>query len=122
MVKRDVHEWLALWGEWERNGRAYLKHLQPVSPMGIFMDSVLPTEKGFAPSLDDEGALWFCRLMSRLKQTRRLHYDVLYCVHVRLLSMREVSEKLHINRHKSAGVYERAMGWVDGQLDAQEAA
>jgi hypothetical protein len=122
MVKRDVHEWLALWGEWERNGRAYLAHLQPKSPMGLYMDSVLPTQKGFAPSLDDEGAAWFCGLMSRLKQSHKLQYDVLYCVHVSLLSMREVSETMRINRHKVAGMYERALGWVDGNLDAQEAA
>jgi hypothetical protein len=119
MFKRNVNEWLVVWGEWERCGRAYLAHLQPKSSMAIWMDTVLPTERPPQPELDDDGAAWFCGLMSRLKRSRPRLYQLLHWIHVTQLSTREVSTRLNINRHRTDQLYERAVGWLDAMIEAE---
>lgn len=119
MIKRSVHDWLELWGEWERCGRAYLAHLQPKSPMGICMDSLLPTNKMSPPEIDDDGALWFCGILTRLRRSRPKLFEVLLWVHVQQLSMREVASRLQLNRIRTGETYERAIGWLDAMIEAE---
>lgn len=119
MIKRSVHEWLELWGEWERCGRAYLAHLQPKSSMGIYMDTVLPTDKAPLPELNDEEAEWFCSIMTRFRRSRPRLFELLLWIHARQLSLREVASRLDVNRHRVGEMYERAIGWVESLTEAQ---
>lgn len=113
---------LDAWGEWERCGSNVLRHLQTKSSLGVWLDSVTTTHRSFGPSMSDDDALMFGRVMLVLKQSQPGQYRILFLVHVERCSMREVASKLNINRVLAAKVYERALGWVDCGLNLQAAA
>jgi hypothetical protein len=120
--EKNVFEILDAWGEWERCGSNVLKHLQSKSSLGVWLDSVTTTRRSFAPSMSDDEALMFGRVMLALKTNRPGQYQVLFLVHVERCSMRDVASKLNINRVLAAKIYERAIGWVECCFDIQDAA
>jgi hypothetical protein len=119
---RNVFELLKMWGEWERNGSGFLKHLQAKSPTAICMASVLACGQSCAAGMSDDEALAFGGLLLQLKRLRRQQYEILFLVHVRNCSMREVALMLRISRIEAPKIYERALGWLEGNLDSRVAA
>lgn len=121
-VEKNVIEILDAWGEWERSGSNVLRHLQAKSALGVWLDSVTTTQRGFAPSMSDDDALLFGRTMLAVKNTRPDLYRVLFMVHVERESMRTVSSRLNISWERAAKIYERALGVIDGGFIFSEAA
>lgn len=119
---KNVIEMLDEWGEWERCGSAYLAHLQTKSPMGVWIDSVLPAQRAFAPSMNDEDALAFGKIMLELKKTRPAQYKILFLVHVWKLSMRDVAICLDISRGLADKEYARAVERVECYIEFKKAA
>jgi len=84
--KRCVTEWLELWGEWERCGSNYLKHLQPHSNMlavdmvAVYEDTPPP------PELNDDDARIICEQMAALKRKTPRHFRLLKQYYVLRLS------------------------------------
>lgn len=115
--KRTVHEWLQLWGEWERAGANYLAHLSPPSNMEIVIrGNVQQVQHSFSPSLDDDEAMWFCKLMSKLKSVRPDAYNLFEMVDIWQMSMREVSRRLGVSFESAARLYENAIGIIEGMM------
>lgn len=112
--QKSVFDLLEAWGEWERCGSNVLRHLQTKSSMQSWMDSVLPSQRGFAPGMSDDEALAFGQVMLKLKTLRRASFEVLYMVHVDRASMRDVASRLNVSRESAARIYERAIGWLEG--------
>jgi hypothetical protein len=66
-AQRSIVEILELWGEWERVGRNYTKHLQPQSERSL----------GFPPQLNDDEAVIICRKMAIIKTQSPYNYRIL---------------------------------------------
>jgi hypothetical protein len=120
--EKSVIEMLDAWGEWERCGSNVLRHLQTKSSLGVWLDSVTTSQRGFAPSMSDDDALLFGRTMLLIKNSRPDLYRVLFMVHVERESMRAVSARLNISWERAAKTYERALGVIDGGFIFSDAA
>ena len=118
----DIFILLDAWGEWERCGSGFLKHLEAKSSMQLCMDSVLPVWRSFGPSMSDDEALGLGRVLVSLKSVDKQMYWVLFAVHVLQWSMRAISKHLEDNRHNIESLYHRAVGWVEGNLNSKLAA
>lgn len=113
----DVFILLDAWGEWERSASGFLKQLEAKSSMQLCMDSVLPVSRSFAPAMTDDEALGFGRVLLQLKAVNLQLYWVLHYTHVNQLSTRRVAAFMHLNRIEALKIYERAVGWVEGNLN-----
>lgn len=118
----DIFVLLDAWGEWERCGSGFLKHLEAKSSMQLCMDSVLPVWRSFGPALTDDEALGFGRVLLQLKAVNSQMYYMLHFIHVSQWSMRAVSKFMDLNRIEALKIYERAVGWVEGNLNSKLAA
>jgi hypothetical protein len=118
----DVFILLDAWGEWERCGSGFLKQLDAKSPMQLCMDSVLPVWRSFGPSMSDEQALGFGRVLLQLKSVNQQMYWILHFTHVCQWSTRRIALFMDLNRIEALKIYERAVGWVEGNLDSRMAA
>jgi len=121
-MAKDIFLLLDAWGEWERCGSGFLKQLEAKSSMQMCMDSVLPVLRSFAPVMSDDEAIGFGRVLLRLKAVNQQMYWILHFTHVTQWSMRAIARFMDLNRIEALQLYERAVGWIEGNLDQRIAA
>ena len=113
---RPVHEWLSLWGAWERAGGGYLSHLYINSNMQIVMRDNVQQETHGEIMLNEDDESWFCDLISRVKRNNPAGYELLFRVEVLQWSMREIARREKCSFEQCARNYENVVGYVDGML------
>lgn len=100
MKKRDVQEWLDLWGEWERVGSNYTKHLQPKSPMLSLDAVVVRVDFAWSPALSEDDARFICSVMAQVKTLSPYNYRVLKLRYLSGLSMPRMKAFLKVGQDK----------------------
>ncbi len=122
MKKRDVVEWLELWGEWERRGGNFVRHLQPKSPMLTIGAVVVRDDSPPAPELNDDEARWICGKLLVVKRSRPSHYAILKQVHVHQLSIVRIASLNKTSRNRASESYKEALGAFDMLLELLQVA
>lgn len=122
MKKRNVFEWLELWGEWERLGGNYTKHLRAKSQMLSVGAVVVRHDSLPPPQLNDDDALWICDKLAFVKRERPHHYKILKQVHVNQMSMVRVAAFNKTSRNKASEDYKYALGYFEAALEILKAA
>lgn len=100
MSKRGIVEILELWGEWERSGRNYTKHLQPKSGLLMIDVVVVREDEPPLPTLDDDEAALICRKMAIIKTQSPYNYRVLKMRYMNCLSIPRLTTYLKVGRPK----------------------
>lgn len=100
MKKRNIQEWLDLWGEWERVGSNYTKHLQPKSCMLSLDAVVVRLDFSPEPDLSDDEARFICGVMAQVKTLSPYNYRVLKLRYLSGLSIPRLSAFLKVGRPK----------------------
>ncbi len=100
MQKRTVQERLKLWGEWERIGSNYTKHLQPKSPMLTIDAVVVRDDYSAPPELNDDEARFICGVMAQIKLASPYNYRVLKLRYLNDLSIPRLKTFLKVGQDK----------------------
>lgn len=109
---------LELWGDWERHGSNYTKHLQPRSNMLTIGEVVIKdSDRSPLPELDDDSASWLCGRMAFVKRSKPHHYKVLREFYVLNLSSVRMAAFNKTNRHNVMSLVRLAEGYCEAVLD-----
>lgn len=101
MKKRCIQEWLDLWGEWERAGSNYTKHLQPKSCMlSLGGAVVVRIDAPPPPNLSDDDARFICSVMAKIKSESPYNYRVLRLRYLNGLSVPRLKAFLKVGQDK----------------------
>lgn len=100
MKQRSIQEWLDLWGEWERVGSNYTKHLQPKSCMLSLDAVVVRLDFSPEPELADDEARFICGVMAHIKSSSPYNYRVLKLRYLSGLSMPRLKAFLKVGQDK----------------------
>lgn len=115
---RSVTDILFLWGDWEREGSNYTKHLQPRSNMLTISAVVVnDSDRPPSPELDDDCAMWVCKRMAHVKREKPHHYKILKEHYVLRLSSVRIAKFNKVNRHQVSGMLHLAEGYCEAVFE-----
>lgn len=117
MKKRNIQEWLDLWGEWERVGSNYTKHLQPKSCMlSLGGAVVVRIDAPPPPELSDDDARFICFIMAQIKSESPYNYRVLKLRYLSGLSIPRLRAFLKVGQDKCYELLNAAEMYADEAL------